>query len=356
MSVITHIGTAVPAYCNQQSDIRDFMLGISQASDYEKRRLRLMYAKSGIDQRYSVVKDYACDINERTFFPKTQDLEPFPSVEKRMGIYAENATKLGVSAFEDAGIGTDYSSITHLISVSCTGMSAPGLDVSLVESLGLSPEIVRTSVNFMGCYAAIHALKLADAFCKSEANAKVLIVLVELCTLHFQKEDTLDYQMSNLLFGDGAAACLVQNHGEGFDITSFYSKLYLEAQDTMAWHISSTGFLMSLKTEVPEVVEQNIKEFVESALHKSGQKISDIDAWAIHPGGRKIVEATGKALALNAADLGESYGVLKDFGNMSSCTLVFILKRMMAKSAKKVFVAGFGPGITMESISLQKIG
>ena len=207
-------------------------------------------------------------------------------------------------------------------------------------------------MNFMGCYAAIHALKQADAICRSQANAKVLIVLVELCTLHFQKEQTLDFITSNLLFGDGAACCLVENSEQGFQIESAYSKLFLESQESMGWHLSTNGFLMSLKTEVPKLIEDNIAEFVETALSKIDLRKEDVVNWAIHPGGRKILEVTAKSLGLKTEDLKTSFEVLKNYGNMSSCTLVFILKEMMGKNQGNTFMAGFGPGITMESLIL----
>ncbi len=350
MSIITHIGTAVPKFKHKQSDIKTFMESILDGDKTEKRRLSLMYARSGISTRYSTIPDYSTSIENRTFFPKTKDLEPFPSLEKRMEIFNRNAVELAAEAVQNTN--DDLKNITHLITVSCTGLSAPGLDVALVKKLGLPTNIVRTSVNFMGCYAALHGLKHADSFCKSDKKSKVLVVLVELCTLHFQKENTIDFITSNLLFGDGAACCIVQNEGKGLEIESFYSKLYLEEEESMAWNLSSNGFLMSLKSEVPILVENNMADFVDESLEVSNISKEDIRNWAIHPGGKSILEACQKSLNITKQDLKTSYSVLDNYGNMSSSTLVFILKEILEDSSGKTFVAGFGPGITMESMVL----
>jgi predicted naringenin-chalcone synthase len=332
------------------------MLKMNDGSQTDKRKISLMYARSGIETRYSVIPDYSCEASERTFFSKNEDLEPFPSIEKRMTKYQETALPLAIKAVENTFDGSELpKGITHLISVSCTGMSAPGLDVELVQALNLPTDIHRTSVNFMGCYAAIHALKQADAICKSEEKAKVLIVLVELCTLHFQKENKIDFITSNLLFGDGAACCLVENSNTGIQMEGFYSKLFLESQESMGWHISSHGFLMSLKQEVPTLIEDNISDFVANSLSRNNLKKNDIQNWAIHPGGRKILDVTAKSLGIGSDAISESYQVLKNYGNMSSSTLLFILEKIKKDKSGRTFVAGFGPGITMESLILNSL-
>lgn len=356
MSNITHIGISVPSHKNEQTTIQQFMLKMNDGSPSDKRKISLMYARSGIETRYSVIPDYSCEASERTFFSKNEDLEPFPSIEKRMTKYQETALPLAMKAVENTFGGSELpKGITHLISVSCTGMSAPGLDVELVQALKLPTDIHRTSVNFMGCYAAIHALKQANAICRSEEKAKVLIVLVELCTLHFQKENKLDFITSNLLFGDGAACCLVENSNTGMQMEGFYSKLFLESQESMGWHISSHGFLMSLKQEVPTLIEDNIADFVATSLSRNNIQKNEIQNWAIHPGGRKILDVTAKSLGIDSDAISESYQVLKNYGNMSSCTLLFILEKIKKDKSGRTFVAGFGPGITMESLILNSL-
>jgi predicted naringenin-chalcone synthase len=196
-------------------------------TETEKRKIRFLYQQSGIRQRYSVIPDYSRHANEWKFYTQTENLEPFPSLEQRMAVYNKQAPLLSVDAIRDClhNVAHHYE-ITHLITVSCTGMSAPGLDLQIMELMELDKNIFRTSINFMGCYAAIHALKLANALCKGDAKAKVLIVCAELCTLHFQRESTIDNITSSLLFGDGCAAVLVCNNEapyEGIEISGFYS-------------------------------------------------------------------------------------------------------------------------------------
>jgi predicted naringenin-chalcone synthase len=351
MSFISHIGTAVPEHAHLQADILKFMLEKTEFSNEERRMVKLMYGMSGIKTRHSVLSDFAENATENRLFSKKIK---FPDeVENRLHVYDAHASSLAVAAIKDAKI--DLSEITHLITISCTGMAAPGLDIALVKKLALDPEIYRTSINFMGCYAAIHGMKQADAIARSEPNAKVLVVSVELCTLHFQDENKQDYITSNLLFADGAACFQVNGSVGEWKIESFYSKLYLESENSMAWHINSKGFLMKLDSEVPDMIFRNIKSFVQAAVEKCGVVDLQNISWLIHPGGRKILEATARALSLKNEDLEASFHVLKNFGNMSSATLIFILKEMFQSDRKQLFMAGFGPGITMESAMLTRV-
>ena len=209
MSKITSIATQVPPYRQQQHEICVFADKIYNISADESRKYKYLYSHSGINTRYSVVADYNLPAAERTFFSTAENLEPFPNMDKRMEWYAAHAAPLSIQAIEKCIDGKiNKNKITHLITVSCTGMSAPGLDLQIMELMGLPENIFRTSVNFMGCYAAIHALKLGDALCQSTLNANVVIVCTELCTLHFQKENTIDNITSTILFGDGCAAAV----------------------------------------------------------------------------------------------------------------------------------------------------
>ncbi|MEO7983767.1 MAG: type III polyketide synthase, partial [Bacteroidota bacterium] len=229
MSKIISIGTAVPACKHDQSAILDFMQRVYALTEDDKRKLRFLYRQGGIDTRYSVIPDYSLPAAEWGFYSPTENLEPFPKLEKRMQWYQLYAAQLSLNAIEKCREKTPGQTITHLITVSCTGMSAPGLDLELLELMNLPATTFRTSVNFMGCYAAIHALKMADAFCKADHNATVLIVCTELCTLHFQKEHTVDNMTSSMLFADGAAALLVSGNEEmeGLRIDNFYSMVSL---------------------------------------------------------------------------------------------------------------------------------
>lgn len=357
MSKIVSIGTALPAYCHQQMDILGFMQKVYACSEVEKRKLRFFYQQSGIGQRYSVISDYSKDVHEWKFYPQTENLEPFPSLEQRMSLYQKQAPLLSVDAIRDClhNVVPPHE-ITHLITVSCTGMSAPGLDLQIMELLDLENNIFRTSINFMGCYAAIHALKLADALCVAEAKARVLIVCTELCTLHFQKEATMDNMTSSLLFGDGAAAVLVcanDSAYEGATISGFYSEVIPKGKRDMAWELSSSGFLMTLSGYVPELIEEDFEAVVTRALKNSNLRLSDIDDWCIHPGGKRILEAIEHCIGLTKENLDPSYRVLNEFGNMSSATILFVLKEMMQnkQTGKNIFAAAFGPGLTVETFT-----
>lgn len=359
MPKITAIGTANPTNCHQQNDIMRFMLDANNPDEKNRKLLPILYHRSGIDTRYSIFPDFSQTRGQWDFFG---DNNTTPSLENRMVFYNQEAVKLSVSAIEDclntAKTAINIQEITHLITVTCTGLSAPGLDIQLVQALNLSPNIVRTSVNFMGCYAALHALKIADAFCRADTSAKVLVVCTELCTLHFQKSNDVDAILSSTLFADGSAACLINgdNDAKGLEIKQFYSQIALSGQADMAWQLSSTGFLMTLSSHVPKLIKQEIKNLLENSLQKLGLTTENITDWAIHPGGKNILEAVATSLELGSEALNESYEILKNYGNMSSPTILFVLKKMMENTAKtgNIFAIAFGPGITMESLILER--
>ncbi len=208
----------------------------------------------------------------------------------------------------------------------------------------------------MGCYAAIHALKQANAICLAEANAKVLIVDVELCTLHFQMEYTMDNIASSLLFADGAAAVLVSNEKGLYQISDFYSEVALQGYQDMAWDISSSGFLMTLSAYVPAVIAEKIGPMLDNSLTAMNRSKEEIMHWAIHPGGKKIVSEIEKALGLTKKDVDVSRAVLNEYGNMSSVTLFFVLERMLQQiqgEDETVYAVAFGPGLTIETMFLK---
>ena len=356
MSKIISIGTAVPAYCHQQMDILPFMQTVYASSEAEKRKLRFLYQQSGIAQRYSVIADYSRPAEDWTFYPASENLEPFPSLEERMLVYNRQAPLLSVDAIREClGNNHDPKNITHLITVSCTGMSAPGLDLQVLELLDLQKNIFRTSVNFMGCYAAIHALKIADAICRADRSAQVMIVCTELCTLHFQRENTVDNMTSSLLFADGSAAVLVggDDNEEGLTIDSFYSEVIPKGKRDMAWELSSNGFLMTLSGYIPELIEEDFDNIVDRALQKDGTSKENISHWCIHPGGKRVLEAIHKSLGFTNGQLSHSYDILKQFGNLSSATILFVLKEMLQekREIRKMFGAAFGPGLTVETFT-----
>lgn len=338
-------------------DILKFMQTVYAPTEIEKRKLRFLYQQSGIAQRYSVISDYSRPVEDWKFYSQTENLEPFPSLEQRMMIYNKQAPLLSVDAIRDClNHVHDPKKITHLITVSCTGMSAPGLDLQIMELMDLEKNIFRTSVNFMGCYAAIHALKIADAICKSEQQAQVLIVCTELCTLHFQREATLDNITSSLLFGDGSAAVLMcgdENEHEGLYIDRFYSEIIPKGKRDMAWELSSNGFVMTLSGYIPDLIEEDFEKVVDRALEKESLSKDEVSHWCIHPGGKRVLEAIHKSLGFTNGQLSDSYKVLNEFGNLSSATVLYVLKEMLndKKEIKKLFGAAFGPGLTVETFT-----
>ncbi|HEX7903438.1 MAG TPA: type III polyketide synthase [Chitinophagaceae bacterium] len=358
MSKIVSIGTAVPEHKHEQQSIFEFMSCVYALNEVEKRKLRFMFKHSSIENRYSILPDFSLPANEWQFFPPTENLEPSPSMEKRMKCFRKHAAPLALKAIADCLIDYPDQRISHLITVSCTGMSAPGLDLELMELLNLPANTWRTSVNFMGCYAAIHALKLADAICKADANANVLIVCVEFCTLHFQREYTADNISSGILFADGAATVLVTGNKEldGLTIEHFYSSVSSKGKQEMVWELSSTGFLLNLSAYIPDLIEENFNSFVNEVLDDIALKKEDITHWCIHPGGKKVLQAVHNSLQFSNGQLQNSYDVLSEYGNMSSPTILFVLKRIRQalnkQQSNKIFGAAFGPGLTMETFIL----
>ena len=362
MSKIVSIATAVPQYKHEQTSILTFMQNVYAMNEVDKRKMKFLYHQSGINTRYSVLPDYGLPANDWSFYPATENLEPFPNLELRMKWFNKAAPKLSIDAIEkciDNKINKDE--ITHLITVTCTGMSAPGLDLQVMEAMDLPNNIFRSSVNFMGCYAAIHALKLADAFCKNDKNAKVMVVCTELCTLHFQKENSTDNITSSLLFGDGSAAVLVMHDDDKLDglrIKDFYSEVAFKGKKDMSWGLSSSGFLMTLSGYIPDLIEEDFNSLTENALQHASYNKEDISHWCVHPGGKKILSSIQKSIDIPIEALQHSYNVLRDNGNMSSPTILFVLKEIMNEMEnsenKKANILGaaFGPGLTLETFIL----
>ncbi|RDV15510.1 type III polyketide synthase [Pontibacter diazotrophicus] len=363
-SYICAIGTANPPNKIPQMQIADFMATALQFDEQDTRKLKALYRVSGIGQRYSVLEDYTRQNGDFTFYPNTPTLEPFPTVQQRMDEYRKYAVDLSENAIRnclDHTSTASLSDITHLITVSCTGMYAPGLDIELVERLELSSCVQRTAVNFMGCYAAFNAIKLADAICKSDPQAKVILVCTEICTIHFQKHAQQDHLVSNALFGDGAAAVLMQGQPNGevsLELQSFHCDIAPAGKSEMAWHIGDTGFEMTLSSYVPDLIQKGIKELTDRLLQGLKTKASEIKLFAIHPGGRRILEVIEQELGMTRNDNRFAYQVLRDFGNMSSATVLFVLKALMEtlttdEQDEPVLSFAFGPGLTLESMLLK---
>lgn len=363
-SIISAIGISNPKNKFSQEEILRFMVDAHQLDQHHSRRLEKLYRVSGIDFRHSVLNDFNKTRGDYAFFGNELGLEPFPTTASRGNIYESNALNLSLKAIDNCTNqlqNFDKSKISHLITVSCTGMYAPGLDIEIVEKLGLNTNIERTCINFMGCYGAFNALKVADYICRAQPNAVVLIVDVELCTLHFQRENTLDNWLANSLFADGASAVLVQNEENTdeklYKIRSFYTEVVSEARNEMAWKIGNHGYEMQLTNQVSKQIKSGIKSVADKLLKKVNLAFDDIGSFAIHPGGRKILEVCDDVFKLTSEQNEHAYKVLKNFGNMSSATVIFVLdelsKKLKAKkSEEQIMSFAFGPGLTFESMIL----
>jgi predicted naringenin-chalcone synthase len=276
----------------------------------------------------------------------------FPSTARRMELFEQNAPVLMRNAVDRLALNEEErSGITHVLVTCCTGFYAPGLDFEIVDHLGLSAGVERTMVGFMGCYAAMNALKLARHIMRSEPKAGVLMLNLELCTLHFQETQELEQVLSFLIFADGAAASLITALEQGFALDGFKAVMVPETRGLITWKIRGLGFDMLLSGQVPAELGR--------ALHESElmAEREGIDLWAVHPGGRSILDAVEKGLELPPDALAASREVLSAFGNMSSATVMFVLQRMMqqAQPGQRGCAMSFGPGLTAETMRFHAV-
>ncbi|MFN3998849.1 type III polyketide synthase [Algoriphagus sp.] len=356
-SSIVSIGLSNPGAPIPQAEIARFMKLAHQLDESDSRKLGFFYRMSGIDFRHSVIDDFdKLQVEDFTFFPKNQQLIPFPGTKARMEVFQQTAPNLAANASISCleQVGENAKSLTHLILVSCTGMVAPGVELQLMEKLGLGDDVERYCIHFMGCYAAFTGLKLADKIVRAEPEAKVLVVSVELCTLHFQKEYSDDNILANSLFGDGAAAALIMNSDKGLKINSYLSQVLREGEHDMAWGIGDFGFEMKLSKYIPALLDKGINELKDAFERKFG--LSQIQNFAIHPGGKQILQKVQEAFGLAPEVNFHAGEVLRQFGNMSSATILFVLERMIKDPLVhgEILSMGFGPGLTLETMHLIK--
>jgi predicted naringenin-chalcone synthase len=363
---IQAIGTANPVHKISQDLHYSILESANGMSREEQLVLRKIYSRSGIQHRHSVLSEFSSpDTAENIIFHPSGKYEN-TSVSKRMKIYEQYAADLCTKAAEDCFAqlpNFDKTSITHLISFSCTGMYAPGIDIQLVETLQLNRSVERTCINFMGCYAAINALKTAYHIVRSQPDAVVMLAGVELCSIHYQKNSDPNQVVANALFGDGAAVTIVSasagNEAQtGYILKNFYAEFEQSASNDMVWRIGDSGFDLRLTPEVPNVVKENIEPLLQKLFAKTGLTKDDIAYYAIHPGGMKILEACEQALDITKQQNEVPYHILNDYGNMSSVTILFVLKEYLKQltatdKGKNMLACAFGPGITMESMIVE---
>ncbi len=347
---INRIGTAVPA-----NDVHAAFVVFGRTllrTDRERLMFDRMAERSGIAHRYSflpVGEPGAGRIDADGFFNRGG----FPTTAARMQRYERHAIELAVQAVD--ALGEDPKRFTHIVAASCTGFTAPGLDQLLAHRLGMAADIERTLIGFMGCYAAVNALKSAYHIVRSDPAARVLVINLELCTLHLQETPDLETVLSFMLFGDGCTAALVSADPAGIGLLDFRAATLPDSADLITWRIGDQGFDMRLSGKVPRRIADALREELERNDDRGllrGQAAQEIGLWAVHAGGRTVLDAVEQGLRLGRDALATSRGVLNDFGNMSSATIMFILDRMMRApdaGLENGFGMAFGPGLCAET-------
>jgi predicted naringenin-chalcone synthase len=275
-----------------------------------------------------------------------------------MQAYRREALPLALQAAQQAlsESGCQAREVTHVVVASCSGFSAPGVDIGLVQQLGLSPSTQRTIVGFMGCHGGFNALQVASSILGANPAAVVLVCAVELCSLHHFYGWDPEKVVANALFADGAAAalCRANSPDDSLRLVRHGSVLVADTADAMTWSIGDDGFEMTLSQEVPALIEKHLGPWLDEFLAQEELSVHSIGSWAIHPGGPRILDACRRALQLPEAALACSRSVLADHGNMSSATIFFVLDRLRRQNAPRPIVAlGFGPGLSIEAMILE---
>ncbi|HET6527582.1 MAG TPA: type III polyketide synthase [Balneolaceae bacterium] len=361
---IQNIATAVPEESYEQHFLRDRMKEYISDREATRRIIHRIYSKSGIKKRHTVIHDFNANGSPRFFFQKDGSFAS-PSTGRRNALYEDKAKTLFVDTARkaiDENHSVDKSDITHIITVSCTGFFAPEPGFEIIKQLGLSPSTQRFHLGFMGCFAAFPAMKMAKSFCESQPDATVLIVCLELCSIHLQASESTDNLISASVFADGAAGMMVRSQkpkdSPAFELRQFATSIADESEGDMAWTIGDTGFNMVLSTYVPDIIESNLAAAIQPLFEDYDLSPRQIAYWAVHPGGRAILDKVQTSLELDENQLASSRKVLTNYGNMSSATVLFVLADILKKpqqaDSEPVLAMAFGPGLTIESGLLVK--
>jgi alpha-pyrone synthase len=351
---INRIATAVPPHDMHKAFIpfAESLLPEGTPRNLYRRMVRL----SAIEHRYSFLKPIVTDggvvQDEDKFFVRGH----FPSTAQRMQAFQQFAPQLARCTLLKLALSDEErQSITHVIVTCCTGLYAPGLDYETIELLGLNHSVERTFIGFMGCYAAINALKAARHIVRSEPEAKVLLLSLELCSLHMQETQDIEQLLAFTVFADGCAAYLVTAQPSGFAIDSFLAVNLSGTGNLITWRIGEQGFDMHLSGQVPGKLRSGLADA--GTRITQGRDFSSIDLWAVHPGGRTILDATEQGLALPAEALADSRNILLNFGNMSSASVMFVLQRLMQRALPGQLgcAMSFGPGVTAETMMFHAV-
>lgn len=348
MARIAAIATAVPDLDFEPDYRRWAMAQLGESR--EAKLYERMAGRSGIEHRWSVLSEEDAKLDQgRGFYGGPVE----PTTALRMQIYAKAAPELALKAIDKLPpLGT----VTHIVVASCTGFVAPGVDQIIARRLGLSDDVERVLIGFMGCYAAITALRTARHIVRSEGGARVLVVTVELSSLHHQQDLDIEPLLAGAQFGDGAAAAIVTGSGEGLELREGISAALEDSEELITWVIVDTGFKMRLSGEVPGRIAAAIARPEVRQRITGGALVADIDAWAVHAGGRSILDAVENGLELARGSLEDSREVLRTCGNMSSSTLMFVLERIIRQKPAQGVALAFGPGLAMEGLHFGWLG
>lgn len=361
---ILGLGTACPPHAIEQSQAAIMAQSRCAQDERQAKLLPELYRRTTVQRRRSVLFNDSHDMPLTAaaadgFFTPAAQTSHGPTTAARMATYARFAPPLAAqacrAALADAHI--DPATITHLVTVSCTGFVSPGVEHHLILDLGLSPEVNRTLIGFMGCHGALNGLQVSRAFAKADANARVLLVCVELCSLHFQYGWHPDRIVSNALFADGAAAAVISQSDvkEHWVIRDTASRIIPDSASDMTWDIGDHGFEMTLASTVPDRISRHLHAWLSQWLGRLGLSFTDISTYAVHPGGPRIVAAAADALGLSRDQVDDSLYILREFGNMSSATLLFILQRQRERNQPLPSIAmSFGPGLAAEAVLLTR--
>ncbi|MDZ7705274.1 MAG: type III polyketide synthase [Trueperaceae bacterium] len=357
MSVyLHHIETAVPETYYEQDLARDMLQQSFKGDRRTQRLIRSIYNHSGIDKRHSVIGPH-----QSVFYDDNDGSLQTPGTERRNELYTQTSkpliSDLAKRALHDCpGLGSG--DVTHVITVSCTGFYAPGPEYHLVRELCLPPTTKRFHLGFMGCYAAFPALRMAQAFCQADPDAVVLVVCFELCTLHLQAKSDSDALIGGSVFADGAAAAIVSAKtptelSSSLKLAQLETTLTEQGEEAMAWTVGNDGFNIVLSSYVPDILEANIRGALQPLFDAYQTSSEAVTHWGIHPGGRAILDKLQASLELSDEQLEPARNVLRDYGNMSSATVLFVLKEIVRRPAEQhdesVCAMAFGPGLTVES-------
>ena len=345
---LNRIGTAVPPHDIHSAFIE---FGRDTIADGHKRALfDRMAGLADIEHRYAIIeaapRPRETILDTGGFYRRGA----FPGTAARMAMYEPHALELALRAIR--ALDADPAGITHLIVASCTGFSAPGLDFQIMRALGLPDSTQRTIVGFMGCFAAVNALKLADQIVRADPAARVLVVNVELSSVHLQEDfQDVPKMLSFLLFGDGASAALVTSDPHGIAFGRFQVAVIPRSAELITWHISDTGFLMHLSGQVPGRIRRWLPEHGPALIPPQHPVV-----WAVHAGGRSILDSVQQGLHLPPEALRFSRDVLRNHGNMSSATLVFVLNAILNDPDARGpgMAMAFGPGLTVETFAFHR--